>query len=51
MHLPFRANRFPALTADAAMDAAIGNDFNVAISQEQVDQYAVICVPYPRLSR
>src|SRR6266436_6095314 len=45
------ADFFPARGADPGVDAAVGDDLDVAVGQQQVDQYAVVVsgVPYPQL--
>ena len=47
----FTAYRFPALRADPPMDAAIGNDLNIAVRQQQIDQHAVVVFGVPDLQR
>src|SRR5438874_4595834 len=45
------ADFFPARGADLGVDAAIGDDLDIAVGQQQVDQHAVVVsgVPDPQL--
>ena len=45
--LHFAADRLPALRADVPMDAAVGDDFDVAVGQQQIDQHAVVVLGVP----
>jgi hypothetical protein len=42
-----RAHGLPGVVADDAVDAAVGDDFHVAIGQQQIDEHAGVLVGVP----
>ena len=45
------ADRLPSRRADFALDAAVRDDFDVAIAQRQVDQHAAVALGVPHAQR
>src|ERR1035438_7567642 len=47
------ADLFPAARADMGFDAAVGDDFDLAVGEQQIDQHAVVVrgVPDPQMRK